>query len=51
MKLKDETRTCCGCGKSWTIPSCPVKVDPPHSCGKPDCNRAKRKLEKEAENG
>lgn len=50
-KLADETRTCCGCGKTWTIPCSPVKVDPPHSCGKPECNQAQRRVLKDVENG
>lgn len=50
-KLADETRTCCGCGATWTIPCSPVTVEPPHSCGKAECNQKRRQLLKDVENG
>ena len=41
-KLADETRTCCGCGKTWRVLCSPIKSEPPYSCGKPECNQARR---------
>jgi hypothetical protein len=48
--MANEVRTCCGCHRSWEVPCSPAKLDPPFSCGKPECNQVMRR-EKGLDNG